>query len=55
LIHRKVVSAVNGLTDFLTAERKRVPERVAWDAQRMESMVFDGYDSDFAGDEPSGL
>ena len=55
LIHRSVVSAVNGLTDYLTVERKRVPEKVVWDAQRLESLLFSGYDSDFEGDEPPGL
>jgi hypothetical protein len=55
LIHRSVVSAVNGLTDFLMVERKRVPEGVIQDAQRLESLVFSGYDSYFEGDEPPGL
>ena len=55
LIHRAVVSAVNGLTDYLTVERKRVPDRVVWDAQRLESLLFSGYDSHFEGDEPPGL
>lgn len=55
LIHRSVVSAVSGLTDFVMAERKRVPEQVVADAQRLESLVFDGYDSCFEGDEPPGL
>jgi len=55
LIHRSVVNAVNGLTDFVMAERKRVPERVVRDAQRLESLVFDRYDSYFEGSEPPGL
>ena len=55
LIHRAVLSAVNGLTNYLTVERKRVPEKVVWDAQRLESLLFSGYDSDFEGDEPPGL
>jgi nicotinamide riboside kinase len=55
LIHREVVKAVNGLTDFLTAERKRIPGLVLRDADRLESMVFAGYDSYFAGNEPPGL
>jgi len=50
-----VVSAVSGLMDFVMAERKRVPEQVVADAQRLESLVFDGYDSCFEGDEPPGL
>ena len=55
LVHRVVVSAVNGLADFLTCERKRVPENVVCNAQRLESLVFSGYDSDFEGIEPPGL
>jgi hypothetical protein len=43
------------LTDFLTVERKRVPGLVLRDADRLESMVFAGYDSYFEGDEPPGL
>ena len=49
------MSAVNGLTDFVIAERKRVTEQIVWDAQRLESLVFDGYGSYFEGDEPPGL
>jgi hypothetical protein len=55
LIHRKVVRATNGLTDFLSVERKRVPGNVLYDAQRLESMLFAGYDCQFEGDEPPGL
>jgi hypothetical protein len=55
MIHRAVVSAVNGMTDYLTSERKRVPEEVVLKAQRLESLVFAGYDSYFEGHEPPGL
>jgi hypothetical protein len=55
LIHRKVVEAVNGLTDFLEVERKRLPEQVLWDAERLECLLFSGYDPHFEGDEPPGL
>ena len=55
LIHRKVVEAINGLTDFLSVERKQVPGDVLYDAQRLESMLFAGYDCHFEGDEPPGL
>ena len=55
LMHRKVVSAVNGLTGFLQAERKRVPDQVLWDAERLECLLFSGYDSHFDRDEPPGL
>ena len=46
---------MNGLTEFLSVERKRVPELVLRDAERLESMVFSGYDCYFEGDEPPGL
>jgi hypothetical protein len=55
LIHRKVVGAVNGLTDFLKMERKRVPGQVISDAERLECLLFSGYDPQFEGDEPPGL
>jgi hypothetical protein len=55
LIHRVVVSAVNGMTDYLTSERKRAPEEVVLKAQRLECLVFEGYDSYFEGNEPPGL
>ena len=55
MVHRDVVSTVNGMTDYLTCERKRVPEEVVLKAQRLESLVFSGYDPYFVGDEPPGL
>ena len=55
LIHRVVVEAVNGLTDLLSVERKRVPEVVIRDAQRLESIIFSGYDCYFEGDELPGI
>jgi len=55
LIHRNVVVAINGLCDFLSAERKRIPESVLWDAQRLECLLFSGYDPYFEGDKPPGL
>ena len=55
MIHRVVVSAVNGMTDCLTCERKKVPQEVVFKAQRLESLVFAGYDPYFEGHEPPGL
>ena len=55
LIHRKVVAAINGLREFLEVERKRIPGTVIADADRLESLLFGGYDPYFAGDEPPGL
>lgn len=55
LIHRNVVVAINGLTEFLSEERKRVPGTILSDADRLECLLFDGYDPHFEGDEPPGL
>jgi hypothetical protein len=55
LIHRSVVSAVNGLREYLAIERKRVPGDVLFEADRLECQVFAGYDPYFEGDEPPGL
>lgn len=55
LIHRSVAGAVNGLADFLEVERKRVPGHVLRDAERLECLLFSGYDPHFEEDEPPGL
>ena len=55
LFHRKVVCEINGLTDSLSLERKRVPDIVLMEAQRLECLTFLGYDPYFEGDEPPGL
>jgi hypothetical protein len=55
LIHRKVVAAINGLREFLSVERKRIPGTILADADRLESLLFSGYDPYFEGDEPPGL
>jgi hypothetical protein len=55
LIHRAVAGAVNGLVDFLEGERKRVPADVLRDAERLECLLFSGYDPHFESDEPPGL
>ena len=55
LIHRSVAGAVNGLVDFLEAERKRVPGDVLRDVERLECLLFSRYDPPFDGDEPPGL
>jgi hypothetical protein len=55
LIHKSVAAAVNGLVDFLCAERKRIPNDVLRDAERLECLLFSGYDPYFEGDEPPGL
>ena len=55
LIHKSVASAVHGLVAFIGAERKRVPDDVLRDAERLECFLFAGYDPHFEGDEPPGL
>ena len=55
LIHRSVVVAVHGLEDIVGVGRKRIPTQVPWDAQRLECLLFSGYDPHFEGDEPPGL
>lgn len=55
LIHKSVAGAVNGLVNFLEAERKCVPGDVLRDAERLECLLFSGYDPHIEGDEPPGL
>ena len=55
LIHRDVANTINGLTEFLRLERKRVPGRILSEADRLECLFFGGFDPHFEGDEPPGL
>jgi hypothetical protein len=55
MLHRSVVQAVNGLVEYLRSERKRVPDEVLLEAERLECLLFSGYDPHFDGDEPPGL
>ena len=55
LIHRSVVNVVHVLTDIVGTGRKRIPAQVPRDAERLESLIFSGYDPHFEGDEPPGL
>jgi hypothetical protein len=55
LIHKSLAATVNGLVDFLAAERKRVPGDILRDAERLECLLFRGYDQYFGGDEPPGF
>ena len=55
MLHRNVVCAVNGLVQYLQSERKRVPNEVLMEAERLECLLFAGYDPYFEGDEPPGL
>ena len=55
MIHRDVIGAVHGLVDDLRVERKRVPGEVLVEAERLECLLFLGYDPHVDGDEPPGL
>ncbi len=55
LVHRKVVQVVNGLADGLKEERDRTPNEILEEADRLEFLMFGGYDPHFEGDEPPGL
>ena len=55
LIHKNLAAVVNGLVDFLGAERKRVPGDILRDSERLECLLFSAYDPYFVGDEPPGL
>jgi hypothetical protein len=55
LIHKSVATAGNGLVDYLGAERKRIPGDILRDAERLECLLFGGYDPYFESDEPPEL
>ena len=55
MLHRNVVRAVHGLLEYLQSERKSVPTEVLMEAERLECLLFLGYDPHFDGDEPPGL
>ena len=54
-IHKSVVNAIHALTDIVGEGRKRIPAQVPRDAERLECLIFSGYDPHFEGDEPPGL
>jgi hypothetical protein len=54
-VRMDVARALHGLVENLRSERKRVPESVLWEAERLECLLFLGYDPHFEGDEPPGL
>jgi hypothetical protein len=55
MVHKGVVQAVNGLREFLQAERKRIPGNILFEADRLECQFFDAYDPSFDGNGPPGL
>jgi hypothetical protein len=54
-VHKEVVRVLHGLSENLRLERKKVPDDVLYEAERLECLLFLGYDPHFEGDEPPGL
>lgn len=42
MVHKSVAESINGLREYLETERKRVPGKVQFEADRLESLVFRG-------------
>jgi hypothetical protein len=55
LIHRSVAGCVHGLREYLESCGGKVPGDAIFDADRLETMLFSGYDPSFEGDEPADL
>ena len=55
LIHRSVAASVAGLREYLELMGKRVPGAALAEADRLEVILFCGYDPRFDGFEPPGL
>ena len=55
MIHRAVASSVSGLREYLEVTCTQVPGDALAAADRLETMLFSGYDPYFDGDEPPGL
>ncbi len=55
MIHRNVASVVCGLREILELKSMRVPGEAVADADRLQCMLFSGYDPHFEGDEPPGF
>jgi hypothetical protein len=54
-IDRRVAACLSGLRETLELGSKRVPGDALHDADRLESMLFAGYDPYFEGDEPPDI
>jgi hypothetical protein len=55
LVRRDVAEAMNGLTEYLRQERKRVPGKILFEADRLECLFFGGFDPNFEEDVPPDL
>ncbi|MBV8864931.1 MAG: hypothetical protein JO210_05965 [Acidobacteriaceae bacterium] len=54
-VRMDIVRLFYHLAETLQSERKRIPAEVLWEAERLECLLFAGYDPHFKGDEPPGL
>lgn len=55
MIHKNVAGEVNGIREMLELESSRAPGKAIADADRLECILFGGYDPYFEGLEPPGL
>ena len=55
MIHRNIAGAINGLREILELKSMRAPGKAIADADRLECILFAGYDPQFEGDEPPRL
>ena len=53
-MHKDVAHAVHDLREFIQVERKRIPEDVVFEADRLERHPLASYDLSFEGEEPQG-
>ena len=54
LIHRSVAAEVSGAREYLELQGNRVPGSALAEADRLEVILFSGYDPHFEGPEPPG-
>lgn len=54
-LHKAVAGECNGLCEYLQLQEFNTPGEMLYLAERIECVVFSGYDPYFEGDEPPGL
>lgn len=54
-LNRNVAREINGLREYLELASFNTPGEVLAKADRMETILFSGYDSYFEGEEPDSL
>ncbi|MDR3671321.1 MAG: hypothetical protein P4L36_10765 [Holophaga sp.] len=52
-IHRSIAGMISRLVETLEMERTRVPKSILADADRLECLIFPGYDPSSEGDAPA--